>query len=87
MRTLTATDVARNFRRILDSLEHGGGEIVILRNRHPVAKLVPGAPRMTALEALGDLHGNLTDHEGEAWLKDIRHGDRRLAAERRDPWG
>lgn len=86
MITMTATEVARGFSRILDKLERGGDEIVIIRNNHPVAKIVPGAPRMNAIEALGDLHGTLDDREGAAWLADIRKGDRKFAAEARDPW-
>jgi len=86
MRTLTATVVARTFSRLLDSLEHGGEEIVVMRNKHPVAKLVPGAPRMNAIEALGDIYATLDDAEGGAWLKDIKSGERLRVAEARDPW-
>jgi len=86
MKTLSATEVSRNFSRVLDSLEHGGGEIVIIRNNHPVARLIPGAPRMTALEAFADLYRTIDDAEGGAWLADIEKGERLLAAETRDPW-
>jgi antitoxin (DNA-binding transcriptional repressor) of toxin-antitoxin stability system len=86
MKTMTATEVSRNFSRVLDSLERGDEEIVILRGRQPVARMVPGAPRMTALEALGDLHRTLDDAEGEAWLADLAGADRRRGREVRDPW-
>ncbi|HMO50740.1 MAG TPA: type II toxin-antitoxin system Phd/YefM family antitoxin [Kiritimatiellia bacterium] len=86
MKILTATEVARGLSQLLDRLEAGEEEVVIVRNNHPVAKLVPGAPRMNALEALSDLHGILDDREGEEWLEDIRKGDRMMAAEQRDPW-
>jgi antitoxin (DNA-binding transcriptional repressor) of toxin-antitoxin stability system len=86
MKMLTATEVSRNFSRILDELERGGEEIVIVRGRHPVAKMVPGAPRLTALEALGDLHRTLDDAEGRAWLEDMVGADRPLRQEVRDPW-
>lgn len=86
MRSMTATEVARGFSRVLDSLEHGGGEIVVVRNNHPVARIVPGTPRLTALEALGDLHHVLDDAEGRAWAADSEKMDRRLVAESRDPW-
>ncbi len=86
MRILSATEGARSFSRILDAMEQGGEEIVVMRNRHPVAKLVPGAPRMTAIEALGDIYSTLDDQEGAAWLADIRKGDRLRVAEARDPW-
>ena len=86
MKTLTATELARNISRVLDALEHGGDEIVVMRNRHPVARLVPGAPRMTALEALSDLHRTLDMDEGGAWLEDVARADRLLVRETRDPW-
>jgi antitoxin (DNA-binding transcriptional repressor) of toxin-antitoxin stability system len=86
MRVLSATEVARNFSRVLDSLEHGGEEIVVMRNKHPVAKLVPGAARMTALEALGDIYRTLPDADGADWLDDMRDADRPLVAEAEDPW-
>ena len=86
MRTMSATDVARGFSRVLDELEHGGEEIVVMRNKHAVARLLPGAPRMTALEAFGDLYRVLDDAEGAAWIKDAEKADRLLVAERRDPW-
>jgi antitoxin (DNA-binding transcriptional repressor) of toxin-antitoxin stability system len=86
VKTLTATEVSRNFSRVLDDLEHGGEEVVIVRGKHPVAKLVPGAPRLTALEALGDLYRTLDDAEGRAWLDDMVGADRPLRRETRDPW-
>jgi antitoxin (DNA-binding transcriptional repressor) of toxin-antitoxin stability system len=86
MRTLSVTEIARNFRRVLDSLEHGGEEVVVMRNKHPIAKLVPGACRMTALEALADLHRTLDEEEGAAWISDAAEGDRLFVRETRDPW-
>jgi len=86
MRTLTATEVARQFSRVLDSLEQGGEEIVVLRNQQPVARLVPGAARLSALEALADLYRTLPDEDGAAWLQDLRGADRPMAREMTDPW-
>ena len=86
MKTLTATEFARNLSRILDSLEHGHEEVVITRNKRPVARLIPGSPTMTALEAMGDIYGLLSDEEGAAWLKDARGADAVLSKELRDPW-
>ena len=86
MQTMTATEVNRNFRRVLDALERGGGEIVVVRNHQPIARLIPGAPRLTALEALADLHHTLDDADGDAWLKDLRTADRPIKGEVRDPW-
>lgn len=86
MKILTATEVSRNFSRVLDELEHGHGEIIIMRGKHPVAKMVPGAPRLTALQALADLYHTLDDKEGEAWIKDAAEADRPSRREVRDPW-
>ncbi len=72
MKTMSATEVVRSFSRVLKALEHGGEEIVILRNHQPVARFVPGTPRMTAIEALSDLHRTLDDDEGDSWLADAR---------------
>ena len=86
MKTLTATELARNFSRVLDDLEHGGEEIVVLRNHHPIARLIGGAPRLIAIEALGDLYRTLEDADAESWLADMRNANRLLAGEIQDPW-
>ena len=86
MKTITATEAARSFSRVLDMMENGTEEIVIVRNDRPVAKLVPGTPQMTALEALSDLYRTLPDQEGASWLKDAKKRDRRWRKEARDPW-
>ncbi|MEI6421999.1 MAG: type II toxin-antitoxin system Phd/YefM family antitoxin [Lentisphaerota bacterium] len=86
MKILSATEVARNFSGILDSLEFNSEEIIILRNKHTVAKLIPGAPVMNALEALSDLYSTISDDEGEKWLKDISGLKKTLNKELKDPW-
>ncbi|MFN0059880.1 MAG: type II toxin-antitoxin system Phd/YefM family antitoxin [Planctomycetota bacterium] len=86
MRTVSATEAARNFSRLLDMLERGSEEIVVVRNDHPVAKLVPGAPRMTALEALSDIYQTMSPADGAAWIRDARKLDRRSRKKLRDPW-
>jgi len=86
MKMLTATVVARSFSVLLDGLEHGGEEITITRNKQPVARLVPGTPRMNAIEALGDIYATLDDTEGAAWLADTQGSERLRVAEARDPW-
>lgn len=86
MKTLTATALARNISRVLDRIEHESDEVVIVRHRHPIARLIPGAPVMTALEALGDLYRTLPDDEGARWLRHSRRRGGRLKTEMRDPW-
>ena len=86
MTTMTATDFARNLSRTLDRLEHGGEEVLVMRNGHPVAKLTPGAPQMKTLDAFADLFGVLPDEEGGRWLKDSARSGGTVAKELSDPW-
>lgn len=86
MKILTATEVSRNFSRVLDELERGEGEIIVMRGKHPVARMIPGSRRLTALETLADLYHILHDAEGEAWLRDTAKADRPAGKEMRDPW-
>lgn len=66
MKTLSVTEVARNFRAVLDCVEHQQEEIVLVRNRRQVARLVPEAPQQTALEVCGDLYRTLDDRTAAA---------------------
>ncbi|MBM4043122.1 MAG: type II toxin-antitoxin system Phd/YefM family antitoxin, partial [Planctomycetes bacterium] len=86
MKTVTDSDLARNLTSVLDGLERGGEEVVILRNNRPIGRLVPEPRGMTVREAFGDLCGILTDEEGEALLRDIEQMDRILDQGVRDPW-
>jgi len=76
MRTITATDLARNLRRVIDMLVIGGEEIIIERNREEVARLIPGPARQTALEAMGDLYRTLPEAAAATWEADSRPGRR-----------
>ncbi len=84
MKTITATELARNFRQYLDQVEHQGEELVVVRNQHQVAKIVPGPVKMTAIEALADLYRTLPADAGKNWLRDSRAGA--TAKELRDAW-
>ncbi len=86
MTTMNAAELARNIDGVLDQVERQGDEIVITRDDHPVARLVPGVPRMTAMQALADLAGILTADEGRQWLEDARDFGRNAAGPMRDPW-
>lgn len=86
MTTITATELAKNLSLVLDRLEYGNEEILVTRSRHPVARLVPGAARMSAMEAFADLFGAISEEEGEAWLQDCAAADRSVRGELRDPW-
>ena len=89
MKTITATHLARNLRRVLDRLVIEGEGIVIERNRQQVALLLPGPARQTALEAMADLYRTLPDDAAATWEADSRKGrwkGNRLDKGVRDPW-
>ena len=65
-------------------IEFKGEEIVILRNRHKIARIIPGTPHMTALETLADLYRTLPDEAAGTWLSDSKTPG--TLDEMRDPW-
>lgn len=89
MKTLTVTEVARNFRRVLDDLEREQEEIILVRNHRQIARLVPEPPALNALEIFGDLYRTLDDETAEALSQTIRRsrkGKRGRVSEIRNPW-
>ena len=76
MRTVTATELARNFRAMLDKVEFKHEELIVVRNNHEVARIIPGPARMTALEAMVDLHGTLPEDAAKGWLEESRQTGR-----------
>ena len=86
MRTITATEFARNFKAILDKVEFKHEELIIVRNSQEVARIIPGPATMTALEAMSDLYRTLPEEAGAGWLEDARSPLGSRADEVRDPW-
>jgi antitoxin (DNA-binding transcriptional repressor) of toxin-antitoxin stability system len=89
MKTVTATELARNLRSILDRLAIEGEEIVIERNNREVARLVPGPGRQTAFEAMVDLYRTLPEDAAATWEADSKRGrwkGAKLKHGIRDPW-
>lgn len=89
MKTLSVTDVARNFSAVLDAVERDQEEIVLVRNQRRVARLVPEAPRQDALSVFGDLYRTLDDQTAEALsavIASSRKSRRGRVTELRDPW-
>lgn len=89
MKTLTVTEVARNFSSVLDELEREQEEIVLVRNHRQIARLVPEPPAQTATEVLGDLYRTLDDNTADALLAAIergRKGKQKTLADLRRPW-
>jgi len=84
MSTITATDLARSTREILDRVATRGETVVIERNRTIIARIVPPEPVMTAAQALAGLKPMLKPEQASAWLKESREGFNHAV---RDPWG
>ena len=89
MKTLSVTEVARNFSAVLDAVERDQEEIVLVRNHRHIARLVPEAPRQDALSVFGDLYRTLDD-ETAAALSAVVSSDRKSrrgrVSELRNPW-
>ena len=89
MKTLSVTEVARNFSAVLDALEQDQEEVVLVRNQRQVARLVPEAPQQDALSVFGDLYRTLDDETADALsaaLASTRKGRRGRLSEVRNPW-
>jgi len=89
MKTLTVTEAARNFSRVLDEVEREQEEIVLVRNHRQIVRLIPEPPSQSALEVLGDLYRTLDDETAEALSKAINHTRKSRSstlAGLRDPW-
>src|SRR5262249_32665098 len=89
MRTMSATEVARNFRAVLDALEREQEEIVVVRNRRTIARLVPEAPQRDAMAVFGDLYRTLDDQTADALntgIRSQRKSRRGRVSELRQPW-
>jgi antitoxin (DNA-binding transcriptional repressor) of toxin-antitoxin stability system len=89
VKTLSVTDVARNFSAVLDALERDQEEIVLVRNQRQIARLIPEAPHQDALNVFGDLYRTLDDETADllsAAIASQRKSRRGRVAELRDPW-
>lgn len=86
MHTITATELARNLRLVLDKLAAGGEDFVVERNQRPIARLISIPPHQTALEAMADLYRTLPETAARDWLADARGSDAILSGEVSDPW-
>ncbi len=71
MRTISATELARNTREILDTVASQGETVAIERNHIMIAQIVPPERTMTAAQALAGFEFPLlTPKQTAAWLKD-----------------
>ena len=90
MKTLTVTEVARNFSAVMDEVERDQEEIILVRNQKTIARLVPESPAQNALEVLGDLYRTLDDKTADALVQAIgvvRKVKGNTLNALRNPWG
>ena len=84
MQTISATELVRNMREILDTVSMTGETISVERNSVMIAQIIPPERTMTARQALtGFVFPLLTPNEAKAWLKDSKEG---FDDDVRDPW-
>jgi antitoxin (DNA-binding transcriptional repressor) of toxin-antitoxin stability system len=84
VRTISATDLARNTREILDKVASHGETVVIERNHTTIAQIVPPVRTMTAAQAFAGLGlPVLTPKQAAAWLKQSKD---EFGQTVRDPW-
>ena len=84
METISATDLTRNTREILDKVVSRGETMAIERNHTMIAQIMLPQQTMTASQALAGLTlAMLTPTQASAWLKDSKEDFGDVV---RDPW-
>ncbi len=84
MQVISATELARNTRDVLDQVLAQGQAVFIARNQAVIAQIMPSPRTMTAAQALAGLTSPmLTSIQASAWLQDSQNG---FGDGVRDPW-
>ncbi len=86
MPTITATELARNLRKVLDQIEFRHESVTIIRNRREIARILPGPQVMTAEQAFIDIYGVVGEEAGQGWATDSLVSEENLEQGIRDPW-
>lgn len=82
-RRVTATELARSTREILDAVASHGDVVIVERNRMPIARIAPPERTMTAAQALAGLRPMLSREQAADWLRDSRGT---FDEDLHDPW-
>jgi prevent-host-death family protein len=80
MKTVKATEVARNFSEVLDGVEHRHQTYVVTRGGKPIARITP-VPSTNGLEVKRLLRDHATD---SSWADELAMVRALLNAEERD---
>lgn len=86
MKKISATELARNLRAVLDRVRESNSGYIVERGGQPVVQLMPTPGAQTAEQALADLYRTLPPAVAEGWLEDAGRGRPGLDDELRDPW-
>ncbi len=84
MLIMSVTDFARNMKEVLNRVEYQGEEVLLVRNKKKLVKLIPQNKGGTALEVMSDIYRTLPEAAAETWLDDSRK--QKLNQEIQDPW-
>ena len=75
MQTISATELTRNTREILDRVATQGETVTIERNHTMIAQIMPPQKTMTASQALAGLvFPILTPQQASSWLQESKDG-------------
>ena len=85
MTRVSVSDLSHGLNALLERLERDGETIVVVRDNHPIARIVPELPRRDALEVMNNLYGIITPEAAEHWVE-VGKLRRTLDQETRDPW-
>jgi hypothetical protein len=72
MLIMNVTDFARDMNHVLNMVEYRGEEVLLMRNKKKLAKIIPQGVENTALEVFSDLYRTLPEVAAESWLQDSR---------------
>lgn len=86
MQKISATELARNLRAVLDRVRESGESYIVERGGQPVVQVSPTPGEQSAEQAMADLYRTLPPEAAEGWLEDARRGSSLLDDEARNPW-
>lgn len=90
MKTLNIAEVARDFNAVMDRVETDHEEIVLMRGKKVIARLIPEPEAQNASEVFSDLYRTLDEQAGSELKKAVieaRSIKTGTLKEMRNPWG
>ena len=91
MKLLAYDALARDFPRAWARIEAQGEEVMVMRRRRRVARIVPELAPSSAMDVFGDLHGVLGERTGAVLARKLATARRKgclrnTLEELRNPW-